>query len=87
MIDSLLVNIPPMSPQGQAAAGALLPLMVASGCELTLTQVTSDQFAASYLAPGMVVPIAVVGTTMADCLLNLATRLSVVVPPVETEEV
>lgn len=85
MIDSLLVNIPPLTLEGQAAAGRILPLMASTGCELTLTEVAPTQFTASYLAPGMPVPLAVVGVSMADCLTQLADRL-VPLPPVTPEE-
>lgn len=76
MISSLLVNIPPLTTEGQIAAGRLLPQMATFGAELTLVQVTQEQFAASYLAPGMPVPISVVGVSMADCLTQLADRLA-----------
>lgn len=86
MINSLLVNIPPMTPDAQAAAAALFPQMVSSGVELTLTQIAPEQFAASYLTPLMTVPIAVVGLTMADCLTQIATRVLPPPPPVEETE-
>lgn len=82
MIASLVVNIPPLSPEGQRAAGRLLPMMASTGCELTLTEVGPELFAASYLAGGQPIPISVVGVSMADCLDQLATKLALPIPPV-----
>ena len=83
-VSSMLINIPPLEPASLVAAGAILSLIKDTGVELTLTEVNPGQFAASCLIPPATMPVAVTGTSRAECLTRLVALLTPVptLPPV-----
>lgn len=74
-VSSMLINIPPLEPESLVAAGAILPMISSTGMELTLVQVDEGQFALSCLIPPGPMPLAVTGTSRADCLTQLVALL------------
>jgi len=80
-VSSLLINIPPLEPESLIAAGTILTLIKDTGVELTLVQVDEGQFAASCLIPPSTMPLAVTGTSRADCLAKLVVLLTPAATP------